>query len=118
MLEALSPYGLYAVGSVAFLLGLVWADRYAPLGDSVLLALFWPLSLVVIVLMFLAVGLLHLGFRARFGRPKPGLGWSAGRCRLRPGLPPRRLVGVWVACPWWAASVWWAGRPPPLKESP
>ena len=89
----------YLAGAFAMLAIVAWADRSRAITsrDAFVLALIWPISGALALLM--VIGLMLLGMRCAIGKPRNGARWGCGRTDPHPGL--------WALCPWWALAVWW-----------
>lgn len=103
----MTSYESYMLVALVFLVALTVYDPDMRLYEASWAVALWPLALFLLALAMLGRLLHWLGFRARYGRPKPGLGWSADRVRPRDPEFPRHVVGLWAASPWRAVSVWW-----------
>lgn len=105
---------IYLAAGFATLAWAAWHDD-TDARTAFWLSLLWPLTMVVVAWLLLGRLLRWMGFRFFFGRPRDGLGWSAGRMSLRDPDFPRVAIGFWVACPWRAGGLgWvapWARRP-------
>lgn len=97
----------YMLVALAFLVGLTIRDPDMRLYEASWAVVFWPLTVLLVAVVLLLRLLSAVGLHVRFGRPKPGLGWSVDRVRPRDPAFPHRVIGVWVATPWRALSVWW-----------
>lgn len=91
----------YLAGAFAMLAIVSWADRSRVFTarDALVLAVIWPVSGALALLMVIGLMLLHAGMRCAIGKPRNGARWGCGRTDPHPGL--------WALCPWWALAVWW-----------
>ena len=91
----------YFAGAFATLAIVAWADRSRVFNarDAFVLAVIWPVSSGVALLMVIGLMLLRAGMRCAIGRPRNGVRWGCGRTDPHPGLL--------ALCPWWALAVWW-----------
>ena len=91
----------YLAGAFATLAIVAWSDRSRVFTsrDALVLAVIWPVSGTLALLMVIGLMLLRAGVRCAIGKPRNGARWGCGRTDPHPGL--------WAFCPWWALAVWW-----------
>lgn len=92
----------YLAGAFATLAIVAWSDRSRVLNarDAFVLAVIWPVSSGVALLMVIGFMLLRAdGIRCAIGKPRNVARWGCGRTDPHPGL--------WALCPWWVLVVWW-----------